>query len=176
MACSAAFLIDVASGDEAPGEFSSEKRGLWQMSQREFVMLIPDSFQTQLSRDAKDQMFPLSRIQRERSADLIIGVPSLSSYCNSAEIQGARSPKPISPSLSKQLRGSSFGVSIMKWSQAVCFSILFDELYAQTDRDGLQVGVQGDEIVVRKPGTSLLLAYAKSVQQTLIALRPPLLR
>ena len=64
----------------------------------------------------------------------------------------------------------------MKWSQALCSSILFDELYAQTDTDGLKVGVQGDEIVVRKPGTSLLLAYAKSVQQTLLALKLPLLR
>jgi hypothetical protein len=64
----------------------------------------------------------------------------------------------------------------MKWSQALCSSILLDELYAQNDRDGLQVGGQGDEIVVRKPGTSLLLAYAKSVKQTLLPLKLPLLR
>jgi hypothetical protein len=64
----------------------------------------------------------------------------------------------------------------MKWSQALCSSILFDELYAQNDRDGLQVGGQGDEIVVRTPGTSLLLAYAKSVKQTLLPLKLPLLR
>jgi hypothetical protein len=54
----------------------------------------------------------------------------------------------------------------MKWSQALCSSILLDELYAQNDRDGLQVGGQGDEIVVRKPGTSIIRSLPNSWSST----------
>jgi hypothetical protein len=58
---------------------------------------------------------------------------------------------------------------IMKWSQALCTSILIDGLYRQTDKElagrrHLQVDLEGDEIVVRKPGTALLLAYSKSAE------------
>jgi hypothetical protein len=66
----------------------------------------------------------------------------------------------------------------MKWSQAVRSSILSDGLCAQTDEakqnhmgsGHLRVDLEGDEIVVRKPGTSLLLAYTKSVDQLRLVL------
>lgn len=58
----------------------------------------------------------------------------------------------------------------MKWSQALCTSILVDG--TQTDGGHLRVDLDGDEIVVRKPGTTLLLAYSKSVErQTLVLTR-----
>lgn len=63
----------------------------------------------------------------------------------------------------------------MKWSQALCSSILIDGLRPQSDegRPGsgcLQIDLEGDEIVVRKPGTSLMLAYSKSVEFPRLAL------
>ena len=49
-----------------------------------------------------------------------------------------------------------------------------DGLDAHTDRilqkHGLQIDLEGNEIVVRKPGTSLLLAYTKSVEEPRLVL------
>ena len=49
-----------------------------------------------------------------------------------------------------------------------------DGVYAQTDRllrkPGLQVDLEGNDIVVRKPGTSLLLAYTKSIEEPRLVL------
>jgi hypothetical protein len=58
----------------------------------------------------------------------------------------------------------------MKWSQALCSSILVDGLCPQVDGDHLRVDLDGDEIVVTKPGTLLMLAYAKSVEQPRLVL------
>ena len=62
----------------------------------------------------------------------------------------------------------------MKWSNALCTSILIEELYMQRDeRHGsshLRVELEGDEIVVRKPGTSLLLGYSRSIEQARLVL------
>ena len=58
----------------------------------------------------------------------------------------------------------------MKWSQALCTSILVDGLWSQTDGGRLRVDLEGDEIVVRKSGTTLLLAYTKSVEQPRLVL------
>ena len=57
----------------------------------------------------------------------------------------------------------------MKWSNALCASILIEELYMQRDEkhgsSHLRVELEGDEIVVRKPGTTLLLGYRRSVEE-----------
>ena len=58
----------------------------------------------------------------------------------------------------------------MKWSQGLCTSILIDGVRTQTGETQLRVELEGDEIVVRKPGTSFLLAYAKSVEQPRLVL------
>jgi hypothetical protein len=65
----------------------------------------------------------------------------------------------------------------MKLSPALCTSILTVGLNpaaeAQQEHMGsghLRVELEGDEIVVRKPGTSLLLAYSKSVEQPRLVL------
>jgi hypothetical protein len=63
---------------------------------------------------------------------------------------------------------------VMKLSQALCSSILIDGFYPQPveqHADGhLRVDLEGDEIVVRKPGTTLLLAYSKSAEQPRLVL------
>jgi hypothetical protein len=58
----------------------------------------------------------------------------------------------------------------MKWAQALCSSILVDGLCTQADGGDLRVDLDGDEIVVTKPGTMLMLAYAKSVEQPRLVL------
>ena len=58
----------------------------------------------------------------------------------------------------------------MKWSQALCSSILVDGLCQQVDGDHLRVDLDGDEIVVTKPGTLLMLAYANPVEQPRLVL------
>jgi hypothetical protein len=40
----------------------------------------------------------------------------------------------------------------MKWAQALCSSILVDGLCTQADGGDLRVELDGDEIVVTKPG------------------------
>ena len=61
----------------------------------------------------------------------------------------------------------------MKLSQALCSSI--DGLYPQPVEQHaggghLRIDLEGDEIVVRKPGTPLLLAYSKSAEQPRLVL------
>ena len=51
----------------------------------------------------------------------------------------------------------------MKWSQTHCASILVDT-FSAGKKNALRVEVAGNEIVVRKPGTALLLAYSKSAE------------
>jgi hypothetical protein len=63
----------------------------------------------------------------------------------------------------------------MKLSQALCSSILIDGLYLQpveqhAGSGHLRVDLEGDEIVVRKPGTTLLLAYSKSAEEPRLVL------
>jgi hypothetical protein len=62
----------------------------------------------------------------------------------------------------------------MKWSNALCASILIEELYMQRDEkhgsSHLRVELEGDEIVVRKPGTTLLLGYRRSVEEARLVL------
>jgi hypothetical protein len=57
----------------------------------------------------------------------------------------------------------------MKLFQAACTSILIDGLHTQNDEEHtvsgyLQIDLEGDEIVVRKPGTSFMFAYSKSAE------------
>jgi hypothetical protein len=64
---------------------------------------------------------------------------------------------------------------VVKLSQALCSSILIDGLYPQPVEQHvggghLRVDLEGDEIVVRKPGTTLLLAYSKSAEQPRLVL------
>ena len=63
----------------------------------------------------------------------------------------------------------------MKLSQALCSSILIDGLYLQpveqhAGSGHLRVDLEGDEIVVRRPGTTLLLAYSKSAEEPRLVL------
>jgi hypothetical protein len=64
---------------------------------------------------------------------------------------------------------------VMKLSHALCSTILIDGLYLQpveqhAHSGHLRIDLEGDEIVVRKPGTSLLLAYSKSAEQPRLVL------
>jgi hypothetical protein len=63
----------------------------------------------------------------------------------------------------------------VKLSQALCSSILNDGLYPQPVEQHaggghLRVDLEGDEIVVTKPGTTLLLAYSKSAEEPRLVL------
>jgi hypothetical protein len=60
-------------------------------------------------------------------------------------------------------------------SQALCSSILIDGLGTQSDEERagsgyLRIDLEGDEIVVRKSGSSFLLAYSKSAELPRLAL------
>jgi hypothetical protein len=52
----------------------------------------------------------------------------------------------------------------MKWSQAYCACILANTFFTRT-KNTVRVDVEGNEMVVRRPGTPLLLAYSKSAEQ-----------
>jgi hypothetical protein len=61
----------------------------------------------------------------------------------------------------------------MKWSQALCTSILVDGLCAHRPvglTSPLRIELEGEEIVVTRPGTTLLLAYSKSSELPQLAL------
>jgi hypothetical protein len=51
----------------------------------------------------------------------------------------------------------------MKLAQARCATIFADTFSARAKT--LRVDVEGDEIIVRRPGTALMLAYSKSAEQ-----------
>jgi hypothetical protein len=56
----------------------------------------------------------------------------------------------------------------MKLAQSRCAAIFADTFSARTKT--LRVDVEGDEIIVRRPGTALMLAYSKSAEQPRLVL------